>query len=465
MKSLCTLLFALFSAASYSQNASADKWFFGVHAGVDFTGGIATALTYSAISTNEGCATISDANGQFLFYTDGISVWNKNHQVMPNGSGLLGGISSTQSALIVPSPASATEYYIFTVDEIGGPNGFRYSIVDMALQANLGDVTIKNSLILNNVTEKLTAIKQTGTGNYRIAVHEWNTDAYYVYSLTAAGLQAVPVISNVGIVHTNSVIQNTYGQLKFSPCGDKLGAAIGYLDTIEVFDFDDATGIISNPVSLPAGHHVYGLEFSHGGQYLYASTYDTQGTLVQYDLFAGNTAAVIASKTVISATPDIYGLQLAADGKIYAAKSFNQFLGIIDQPSLPGISCNYIDMGLDLDPQFTGNTSALSLPGFVQSVFRDELACPAAGISKNYGALYSIAFFPVPASDEIKITSEGDFIIDKLILSDIRGKHIKTFSNIFQTEFTADISSLLPGVYLARIYGKNFSVNLKVLKK
>lgn len=457
MKTLNTLLLSIISTGLFGQGF-ADKWFFGVHAGVDFSSGTASALTYSVINTNEGCAAISDANGQLLFYTDGISVWNKNHQLMPNGSGLMGGISSTQSALIVPSPSSITDYYIFTVDEIGGPNGFRYSIVDMTLQLNLGDVTVKNSAILSNVTEKLTAVGQSGY--YWVAVHEWNSNAFYLYQLTSSGLQA-PVISNSGIIHSNSVIQNTYGQMKFSPCGDRLAAAVGYLDTIEVFDFDAATGIVSNPVSLPAGYHVYGIEFSPDGHYLYASTYDTQGTLVQYDLFAGNAAAINASKTVISTTADIYGLQLAPDGKIYVAKSFNQFLGVIDQPALPGLSCNYIDLGLDLDPQFTGNTSALSLPGFVQSVFRDELSCPLS--VNETTTLNSISVFPNPAGDVLKVKSGID--INSIVISDITGRQPGIFKFSSGKIYEADISFLSSGVYIVTLHVNNFSKKVKIIKQ
>jgi hypothetical protein len=49
---------------------------------LDFSNGAPVALTDRQIDTAEGCATISDANGQLLFYTDGKKVWNKNHQVM-----------------------------------------------------------------------------------------------------------------------------------------------------------------------------------------------------------------------------------------------------------------------------------------------------------------------------------------------------------------------------------------------
>ena len=112
----------------------ADKWFFGNFAGLDFSSGVPASLNGSAIYTNEGCSSISDVAGNLLFYTDGITVWNQQHQIMPNGTGLLGASSCTQAALIVPQPGSTTLYYLFTNDEYGGPNGFCYSIVDMSLQ-------------------------------------------------------------------------------------------------------------------------------------------------------------------------------------------------------------------------------------------------------------------------------------------------------------------------------------------
>src|SRR6185295_10516236 len=98
-------------------------------------------LYNSAMSQYEGSASIADENGDLLFYTDGLSVWNKNHQIMPNGSGMLGNPSSTQSALIIPVPSSDSLYYIFVCD--GGTA--HYSQLDMTLNGGLGDLnTIKN---------------------------------------------------------------------------------------------------------------------------------------------------------------------------------------------------------------------------------------------------------------------------------------------------------------------------------
>src|SRR5215203_5287753 len=123
-----------------------NQWCFGNLSGLDFNSGSPVAVS-SQVNTTEGSSSIADAAGSLLFYSDGISVWNKNHVLMSNGSGLNGGVSSTQSALIVAQPQSPSLYYIFTTAESQGGAGFCYSIVDMTLQAGLGAVTTKNVLL------------------------------------------------------------------------------------------------------------------------------------------------------------------------------------------------------------------------------------------------------------------------------------------------------------------------------
>ena len=105
--------FFLFTSFVYSKG-EANIWYFGQNAGLDFNSGVPVALTNGQLVTDEGCATISNSSGQLLFYTDGVTVYNKNHTVMVNGTGLLGHSSSMQSATIVPKPGSSNLFYIFT---------------------------------------------------------------------------------------------------------------------------------------------------------------------------------------------------------------------------------------------------------------------------------------------------------------------------------------------------------------
>ncbi len=455
MKKFIPSILLLFSLSTYAQH-EADKWYFGVNAGLDFFGGPPVAIYGGAMATTEGCATISDNNGNLLFYTDGVTVWNRNHQVMPNGTGLMGGISSTQSSICIPLPGSTLIYYLFTVAEIGGPNGFRYSIVDMSLQGGNGDVVAnsKNIFILGNVTEKLTAMKQA-TGDYHIAVHEWGSDAFYVYRLTTGGLQAVPVISNTGIVHNTTVIQNTYGAMKFSPCGDKIATAIGYQDTVEIFDFNESTGIVSNAITIPVGYHVYGIEYSRTGDFLYVSNYDPLATLVQYGLTSGNADTIIASKTILSSTPDIYALQIANDGRIYVCRSFSTFLGVINSPNVQGTGCNYVDNGVDLDPQFMGVTSSLGLPAFIQSAFRLEIDCTPSGLNTTASEnVFDVS--PNPVTDHFEISIRVTSVAT-LLIYDALGKKVftKNFSTVGlqKLELSAKEIGLGEGIFFATLAG------------
>ena len=133
MKKHLLLLFVLILSLSCYAQGEANIWYFGRNAGLDFNSGNPISLNDGQLSTEEGCATISNSNGNLLFYTDGITVWNKNHQIMPNGIGLLGDPSSAQSAIIVPKPNSSTIYYVFTTPSVGNTLiGACFSEVDMS---------------------------------------------------------------------------------------------------------------------------------------------------------------------------------------------------------------------------------------------------------------------------------------------------------------------------------------------
>jgi len=137
---LVYFLMAIFFSAM-AQNET-NIWYFGQNAGLDFNSGPPVVITDGALNTGEGCSVISDEEGNLLFYTDGILVWDKTHTQMTNGYDLMGHISSSQSALIVSKPGTNTNYYIFTVDAQFGLNGLRYSEVDMTQRGGLGDVLV-----------------------------------------------------------------------------------------------------------------------------------------------------------------------------------------------------------------------------------------------------------------------------------------------------------------------------------
>ncbi len=464
MKKFLLFLF-LTTLSSFLLNAQkeTDHWFFGVSAGLNFTSG-APALECGAnvYSIPEGSASISTPAGNLMFYTDGSQVWNSSHQLMPNGTGLHGDISSTQSSIIIPVPATASQYYIFTTGADGDTTGLKYSIVDMTLNGGLGDITSKNIALEDSMTEKLAAIRTDVGGTYWIVAHKSGNDAFYAYQVTAFGVQP-PVISHTGIVHSNAAIQYSHGQMKFNMCGTKLGVATAYLDTVQVFDFNMTSGVVSNPLTLAMNDHTYGLEFSPNSNLLYVTTYDISGTLLQYNITLGSQALIEASRTPLSATPDLYALQLASDGKIYVARSFSStFLGVINSPNTQGSGCTYSENAVNLDTAGNGYSSALGLPGFLQNYLKNALSivCPGAGMEDEF--VNGIGVYPNPSAEEftIQLNEVGQTL--SITVIDNLGQLIETMTiSDKEVLFGRDYK---PGIYFILISDGQHTKTLKAIK-
>lgn len=353
----------------YSQGEG-NIWYFGQNAGLDFNSGSPVALINGQLNTTEGCSTISTNAGQLLFYTDGITVWNKNHQIMSNGTGLMGHSSSSQSAVIVPKPGSTNLYYIFTTPEKADPTGARYSIVDMSINGSLGDVTtVKNVLINSSVCEKIAVVKKDNLDEYWVVFHGFGSNSFFAYSISATGINNTPVVSNSGTVVTISTVsgQNDYaiGYLKFSPNAERLLCCNSYLNT-ELFDFDSTTGTVSNARVIYTGTQYYGAEFSPSSDLLYLSGGGFNNPKVfQYNL---NVNDIAASEYIVfdSFNSDGFGaLQLAPDNKIYIARNDRANLSVINNPDNFGNGCNFQFNGISLAPK----TSKIGLPQFVQTIF------------------------------------------------------------------------------------------------
>ncbi len=256
------LLLAILGSVKYSVGQTTDKrtwtWYFGLQAAMQFTASNLppVPLSTSAMYASEGSSTISDSAGNLLFYTDGLSVWSNNNAVMPNGTGLKGSSISAQSALLVPKPGSNSLFYLFTINNWTDPaTELNYSVIDKSLNNGLGDIVTsqKNILVNANCREQLTAAYHANGQDIWILSHEFGSNNFVAYLLTSQGLNMTPVVSSAGAVNDG---YNRYGYLKVSPFCNKIASALGGQGfitqdtTVQVCDFDNATGIVSNPVFL-----------------------------------------------------------------------------------------------------------------------------------------------------------------------------------------------------------------------
>ncbi len=457
------------------------KWLFGRQSGIDFSSGIPVAISGATCTDviagtfQEGTASIADSAGNLLFYSGGKTVWNRYNNVMPNGSGLMGGVSSTQAALIVPFPGSSRYFYLFTTDEFQSYEtsfvaGCRYSVVDMCANDGLGDVDVlrKNILLLDTATEKLAAVRDNSGTGYWVMAHKMFSDAFYAWHITASGISS-PVVSHVGMVHgaTPSDYHNAQGQMKFSPQGNKVAVTIGNLGAVvvEIFDFDFATGVMSNPVHLDLAltySYGYGLEFSPDGSKLFVSSsggMTTNQGIYELDLTAGGgtAAAILASKVQIyNPTSSVcFGLQLGPDNKIYSVIESYYTVGRINNPNLMGSAVGFDSSFLTLT-----DMNYYTFPSFIAGYnYHNNLVdCNHTGINDATDRSGEIGVYPNPTRDGFTIKYEGEW---QARITDMAGRTIKEITGTGTKEFSRE--NIAPGTYLLTIINAANVKNEKIV--
>lgn len=454
------LLTEFFIQIIHAQPLTGRNWYFGNMAGLDFATTPPTPLTNSAMNAFEGCATISDANGLLQFYTNGNIVWDKNHTPMPSGNGLNGDGAATQTAIIVPYPQNASRYFIFTVDTNGGARGLCYSEVDMTLNGGNGDVTLKNVQLSTPVTEKLTAVRHANGVDVWVIVHGWNSNEFHSFLVTSGGVNPVPVISSVGVVH-GGLFSNAHGYMKASPDAQHIACAIRGLRQCELFELNNITGQISNPVTINFTPQIYGLEFSPDNRYLYVGTTTNPGEIFQYDITAGSGAAIIASGQSIGTIPSFLGaLQLGIDGRIYVCQFQSTSLATINQPNLAGAASGFTANSLFL----AGKSSQYGLPNFIQYFFivaDFSYADTCSGLPTSFTTIFanpdSVKWnFDDPASGALNssnqlnpqhvFSSAGSFTVELIVWQGLLSDTVKKTIDILQTpdpDLGPDISECL----------------------
>ena len=71
----------------------------------------------------------------------------------------------------------------------------------MTLNGGLGDVTsVKNVPLITPTSEKITGVRHCNGKDVWVITHEYRSDAYYAYLVSASGISA-PVIDSIGSFH------------------------------------------------------------------------------------------------------------------------------------------------------------------------------------------------------------------------------------------------------------------------
>ncbi len=368
------------------------NWYFGNNAALDFSGEYPVPIVGSQMAAREGVACMSDSLGNLLFYTDGMTVWNANHEVV--ASSLAGHESATMAASIVPNPLNPDQYYLFTTRNTSiapdaDNNGGHYYLLDFSSTHPEGELIedYSGQPLQPRSTEKFLSVpfgpdltEELGIPGYWLYTHIFDSDTFNQFQLTDA-VRPYDTFA-IGAVHENATADfganhGAIGYMKVSMTGEFIAVAVESTKHFEVFRFNQETGRLSRFMSLPAGDpdnkkeavfEPYGVEFSPTGRFLYGSTRDG-GTIYQWDLDNFN---ILETVYILRHNPEIPcgALQLAPDGKIYCAFQDQDYLGVVNRPDRIGKKLSdYEEYGVRLLDNETGlgGTSGLGLPQFDMS--------------------------------------------------------------------------------------------------
>ncbi|PXV65938.1 hypothetical protein CLV62_106112 [Dysgonomonas alginatilytica] len=353
--------------------------------------GLPTNLVGSKISASEGCFSLSDTDGNLLFYSDGRTVWNKENVQMPQGSGLLGDASSAQAGIVLPYPGSITKYIVATVGQQGAGNA-AYSVVDMTTNP-LGEVmaaykNIRFQGAMGTTSETITSIRHSNRRDYWVIAPGVGSPAYLnAWLMTDVGAAAQPVISEVpGAVTSLSA----GGYLKITPDGKTFVWGSNTSGKLVFGDFNNTTGECTNIRMISMGNP-YGVEFSVSMNYLYIGTVTGLAVFDFKALLAAADPTKVLPKTYVIGGSSVRAVQLGPDGRMYIPARSSKSLTVIDNPE-EGDNLRIYQLPAD----FLTGTAQFGLPSFAASWFRvaiDGNKTPCIDGEADYSTVinYSIA--------------------------------------------------------------------------
>ncbi|MBW8524024.1 T9SS type A sorting domain-containing protein [Chryseobacterium chendengshani] len=264
------LTFLMFIPMFIFSQGENDNWYFGGYAAVNFpAAGNPIALVDNQLSSPV-TASVSDSNGNLLFYTNGETIMTREHNTMQNGN--MNYYIAQSSITIVQNPGNANQYYIFVTKTIGStstadPEILMYSIVDMsqgslgtngfplgAVLSNFKEIPIHSNYQSTNLSATFSIIKHHNGNSFWVVTHDANQ--IYSYLVDANGVSSNPVQSYLNInIPSNTVGYGTTMRssppLNFSNFSNYLLVNMNNGNNVsKVLSFNNTTGTLTNDYEL-----------------------------------------------------------------------------------------------------------------------------------------------------------------------------------------------------------------------
>ncbi len=130
-------------------------WVFQQETGMDFTQSPPRAFESEIGFTGGGGGAISDVDGNLLIYTDGTRIFDRNHDILPDGFLSFGSGFFHHSSAFIPDRFDDNLIHLLYLEDTftRGIGNLRHAVIDMSLNNGLGDVVSDNRerLVARNI--------------------------------------------------------------------------------------------------------------------------------------------------------------------------------------------------------------------------------------------------------------------------------------------------------------------------
>jgi hypothetical protein len=334
--------------------------------------------------------------GETKFVLAGHMLYDKNYDLIPSSLDLRICPGDKDSYHIIPFHNDPNKFYIVQFQDLSAdilaaetglqvrcPNaiGLGYSILDLTLNNGLGDFAIMNTVLQSGLPNGMTTIRHANGKDVWVVVHGWNNNEFYSYLFTDNGVSG-PVTTSIGPVIARSSA-SFGGTLSASHDGSTIAAQITGTGTLDLYDFDKNTGLLTGVKSLNTQYPAHRMVFSPDDTKLYYLGSYTIPGVYQFDLDVPNVQGSLV-KIAVDSTGSMYDMELGPDGKIYIAgrqkwdnNNTQYTLPVINCPNLAKYACNYDADGFKLPM----NHSYSQFPTFINDYVQQPKAPRATEFS------------------------------------------------------------------------------------
>lgn len=425
--------------------------------------------------------TISDEKGNLLFYTDMCGIYNKNHEMMPNGEFIadsnlwqpncdLPDIQGTYSygempLVILPNPDKKDLYTIFFVKLYKyqfAQSKPVYFTVDMSKNNGLGTVVEYNVPFapVQSYNFVISAIRHAN-GNDWIIFLRGDSNDMLLYQFDSTGvnyLKTCKMPNKKEFFQFGNFFEVNQQGTKF--CEHR------NLDTLILYDFDRCDLTFSDPIfitstvpgvdsnSISPSTELYVAAFSPNSKYLYVCAFDS---IIQYDI--SSNLQPLPQKTIAYSDrpPNVPGAGVeqrsyvdilhGADDRLYIVGLSYPFIHVIHNPNEAGAACNFERDAINVPV----------LPLAFQNFPNYRLGAvdpPCTSAASDFKNEQNFSLFPNPAVDKLNIQFQKP-VTGTWRIIDSKGQTELVGNFTEQSMESINIASLVSGIYVLCFFMEN----------